>query len=274
MSERFTRLEVERVKKIYYQIERKVCPNCQKILSGKVKNAFPRVSMSNELVVELAEQHYWLGRSLGQITERFGLSYATVSESLHRIGEKLKPHIEKLKELFRRSEVRHADETGWRTDGGNGYAGYFGSAEMSLYLFRQTRSARVVEEVFGKELLKGVVVVDQYAGYNARAVFDAILLCPVVTQTGRFSQRFPQESGASKLHWTDEKAVESSDEIEKRRIERSQISAESQAHQRANLEVKQSPSQTSGGQNLARFLCRKSGKIISKVSKCEDTGRK
>ena len=159
-------LEVERVKKIYYEIERKVCPKCQKILSGKVKNAFPRVSMSNELVVEVAEQHYWLGRSLGQIARRFGLSYATVAESLQRIGQKLKPNLEKLKELFRQSKVRHADETGWRTDGGNGYAWYFGSAEMSLYLFRQTRSASVVEEVFGKEQLSGVVVVDQYAGYN------------------------------------------------------------------------------------------------------------
>lgn len=159
-------LEVERVKKIHYTIERKKCSKCQKIISGKVKNAFPRVSLSSELVVEIAEQHYWLGRSLGQITSRFGLSYATVSASLERIGEKLKPNLEKLKEIFRQSEVRHADETGWRTDGGNGYAWYFGSDEMSLYLFRQTRSASVVEEVFGREQLSGVLVVDQYAGYN------------------------------------------------------------------------------------------------------------
>lgn len=159
-------LEVERVKKIHYTIERKVCPKCRQIFSGKVKNAFPRVGLSNELVVEIAEQHYWLGRSLGQIADRFGLSYATVSESLQRIGQKLKPNVEKLKELFRDSEVRHADETGWRTDGSNGYAWYFGSAQMSLYLFRQTRSATVVEEVFGKKQLNGVLVVDQYAGYN------------------------------------------------------------------------------------------------------------
>lgn len=159
-------LESERVKKIHYTIERKKCPKCQQILSGKVKNAFPRVSLSNELVVEVAEQHYWLGRSLGQIAERFGLSYATLVESLRRIGQLLKPNLKKLKELFRQSEVRHADETGWRTDGGNGYAWYFGSDEVSLYLFRQTRSASVVEEVFAKEQLKGVLVVDQYAGYN------------------------------------------------------------------------------------------------------------
>ena len=159
-------LEIERVKKIYYTIKRKQCPNCRKIVSGKVKNAFPRVSMSNELVVEVAEQHYLLGRSLGQIAERFDLSYPTVAESLRRIGQKLKPNLERLKQLYRLSQVRHADETGWRTDGSNGYAWYFGSAETSLYLFRNTRSGKVVAEVFGTEQLSGVLVVDQYAGYN------------------------------------------------------------------------------------------------------------
>jgi transposase len=159
-------LERERVKKIQYQIERKKCPICQKIVSGKVTNAFARVSLSNELVVEVAEQHYLLGRSLGQISERFKLSEATVCASLKRIGKKLKPNLELLKEIYRKSKVRHADETGWRTNGGNGYAWYFGAKEVSLYLFRLTRSASVVEEVFGAEHLEGVLGVDQYAGYN------------------------------------------------------------------------------------------------------------
>lgn len=159
-------LERERVRKIQYTIERRKCPNCQKIVSGQVRNAFSRVSLSNELVLEVAEQHYSLGRSLGQIATRFNLSYATLVESLRRIGQKLKPSLEKLKMHFRQSEVKQADETVWRTDGGNGYAWYFGSREVSLYLFRQTRSASVVREICGKEPLKGVLVVDQYSGYN------------------------------------------------------------------------------------------------------------
>ncbi len=56
--------------------------------------------------------------------------------------------------------------TGWRTDGGNGYSWYFGSKEVSLFLFRATRSASIPKEVLGKEPLAGVLVVDRYAGYN------------------------------------------------------------------------------------------------------------
>ena len=64
-------VEVEKLRKAYYSIERKVCPKCRKTLSGKVENVMPRMSMSNELMVEVAEQHYILGRTLGQISRAF-----------------------------------------------------------------------------------------------------------------------------------------------------------------------------------------------------------
>lgn len=113
-----------------------------------------------------AEQHYVLGRTLGQIAERFGINYSTLAESLKRIGKLLESSLERLKTDYRQSLVRHADETGWRTDGGNGYSWYFGSPNVSLNLFRATRSASVVREVLGTAKLGGVLVVDRYDGYN------------------------------------------------------------------------------------------------------------
>jgi transposase len=144
-------LEREQVKKVYYTIERKICPQCRRTVSGRVGNALARVALSNELVAEVAEQHYVLGRTLGQIAERFSINYSTLAESLKRIGKLLEPSLEKLKTDYRQSAVRHADETGWRTDGGNGYSWYFGAENVSLHLFRETRSASVVREVLGTE---------------------------------------------------------------------------------------------------------------------------
>jgi hypothetical protein len=159
-------LEREQVRKVYYELERKKCPKCRRLVSGKVGKAFPRMSLSNELITEVAEQHYVLGRTLGQIAERFALNYSTLADSLKQIGKKLAPCLEKLMREYQDSLVRHADETRWRTDGGNGYSWYFGSEKVSLHLFRETRSARVVREVFGVEQLGGILVVDPYAGYN------------------------------------------------------------------------------------------------------------
>jgi transposase len=159
-------LQQEQLRKLFYQIERKRCPQCQKIVAGKVLLALPRATLSNSLLVELAYQHYVLGRTLGQIAEKLSLNYSTLVDSFKRVGKLLKPGLEKLKEDYRQAPVRHADETSWRTDGGNGYSWYFGSQDVSLHLFRETRGGRVVKEVLGQEKLAGVLVVDRYASYN------------------------------------------------------------------------------------------------------------
>jgi transposase len=78
----------------------------------------------------------------------------------------LEPVIPKLIDAYRRAPVRHADETGWRTDGGNGYAWLFCTPGLSLYRFRSTRAASVVKDALGTRRLRGVLVVDRYAGYN------------------------------------------------------------------------------------------------------------
>ena len=62
--------------------------------------------------------------------------------------------------------VRHADETGWRTDGKSGYAWLFCTPTLSLFLFRSSRSAKVPQQVLGDQPLAGVLVVDRYNGYN------------------------------------------------------------------------------------------------------------
>src|SRR6185369_3750700 len=104
-------IERESVKKLYYQSERKVCPPCRKTWRGKVGNAMPRASLSNELIVEAAEQHYVLGRTLDQISERLAINDATLLSSLKRLGNLLKPCLEKLFADYQRALVRHADET-------------------------------------------------------------------------------------------------------------------------------------------------------------------
>ena len=202
-------MEGERVRKIYYEIERKACRQCRQIVAGKVESAMPRAALSNRLVAEVAEQHYVLGRTLGQIAERLGINYSTLSESLKRIGKVLEPGLERLKSDYRQAAVRHADETGWRTDGAGGYSWYFGSQAVSLHLFRETRGASVAKEVFGGEQLPGVLVVDRYNGYNRVPCqiqyCYAHLLREIKDLESEFeaSQEVKNYTRAMKLHLTD-----------------------------------------------------------------------
>ena len=66
------------------------------------------MSLSNELITEVAEQPYVLGRTLGQIAERFALPFSTLADGLQRIGKKLEPAIESLKSAYRKSKGRQA----------------------------------------------------------------------------------------------------------------------------------------------------------------------
>ncbi len=154
------------VKRVLYRLERKECPCCGVRLQATAPGVLPKSMLSNQLLTEIVDAHYVHGIPLGRVCARWQLNYGTVIQALHRLGGLCAPVMEELKSDYRQAFVRHADETTWRTDGESGYCWLFASERVSLHLYRSTRSARVVEEVLGKERLAGYLVVDRYAGYS------------------------------------------------------------------------------------------------------------
>jgi len=155
-----------KVERIVYRLQRKRCPHCRNVVQASVPGLMPKSQYGNGLLSHVAVQHYLYGVTLGQMERQMGIGYGSLVDALHQLARRLEPVIPKLIIAYRQSPVRHADETGWRTDGGNGYAWLFCTPTLSLYRFRQTRSASVAKEMLGARRLKGVLVVDRYAGYN------------------------------------------------------------------------------------------------------------
>jgi hypothetical protein len=155
-----------RVEWILYRVERKHCPHCGKVVQGNPPGLLPKCQYGNGLLAHVAVQHYLYGVTLGQLERQTGLGYGSLIDALHQLARRFEPVLPKLLTAYRRARVRHADETGWRNDGGNGYAWLFCTPDMSLFRFRGTRAASVVQEVLGRRRLGGVLVVDRYAGYN------------------------------------------------------------------------------------------------------------
>jgi hypothetical protein len=114
----------------------------------------------------VAIQHYGHGAPLGRIEDQLGIGHGTLVQALHQLRRGLKDVPDRLIEVYRSAPVKHADETGWRNDGHNGYAWLFCTPDLSLYRFRQTRSAQVPQQVLGSAPLPGVLVVDRYNAYN------------------------------------------------------------------------------------------------------------
>ncbi len=154
------------IKKIIYHIIRKKCRKCGQLFESKPPGVMPRNLFGNQLIVYIAIEHYIKGKTLGALEKELGISFGTLMGILHSLAKILKDIPDILIEEYRGSLVRHADETGWRNDGDNGYAWLFATENISIFRFRHTRAGKVAREVLGDEKLDGVLVVDRYAGYN------------------------------------------------------------------------------------------------------------
>jgi hypothetical protein len=156
--------------KLLYHLHHKVCTKCRKEWRAKAPSVLPKSLYGNEITAQTAVMHYVHGIPMGRITEMTGIPLGSLIDIFHRLARYLAPVMGTLKEAYRQSPVKHADETGWRNDGRSGYAWLFCTTTLSIFLFKNTRSASVPKGVFGEERLPGVLVVDRYNAYNKAPV--------------------------------------------------------------------------------------------------------
>ncbi len=91
------------------------------------------------------------------------VSAGAIIGALHQVAHAGAAMCVRIREEIRGSPVAHADETGWREDGVNGYVWTF-CTPTTRYFVRGSRAGKMVEDVLGKEFA-GVLVSDFYAGY-------------------------------------------------------------------------------------------------------------
>ena len=86
----------------------------------------------------------WYLRTVHQLR----LSVGAIVAAIHRMAQQARPAVSGILERIRGSPVVHADETGWREDGANGYVLTF-STPTDRYFLRRGRGKSVVDEVLG-----------------------------------------------------------------------------------------------------------------------------
>ncbi len=102
------------------------------------------------------------------LADLHGLRVSTGEEVhlLHRVAAHGAPAVEHLRDQACQRPVAHADETGWREAGHNGYAWLLATPEGERYVERhQSRAGAVANALLGEDF-SGVLVTDFYAGYN------------------------------------------------------------------------------------------------------------
>jgi transposase len=114
-------------------------------------------NMSVNLIQAHLQTFYGLHLSVGEIVE-----------ILHQQADLGEDEYGQIKQNILASDVVYADETGGRQSGINGYFWNFSNQKFQFLLYRKSRSAKVVKEVFGEggQDFNGVCVSDFYTSYN------------------------------------------------------------------------------------------------------------
>jgi hypothetical protein len=93
------------------------------------------------------------------------LSVGAVTDAGRRLADRAAPVMTDLQAAIRASPVVHADETGWREDGHNGYVWTFSTPEARLFL-RGNRAKPMLTRGLG-DSFAGVLVSDFYGVYTS-----------------------------------------------------------------------------------------------------------
>jgi transposase len=107
-----------------------------------------------------------------QGVHRLRISTGEIVELLHDAAQATQAAVDALREQMRMSPVLHADETGWRQDGQNGYAWVFatpGVDGIRYYEHDHSRGQAVVQRIVGApegQQSSACLISDFYCGYN------------------------------------------------------------------------------------------------------------
>ena len=112
-----------------------------------------------ELRLPVAAIQWFLGA-----VHRGELSVGAIVAALDRVAARATDTVATIRDAIRASPVVHADETGLREDGANGYLWSF-STPTERYFVRAGRNKEVVDAVLGPAFA-GVLVTDVYAAYD------------------------------------------------------------------------------------------------------------
>ena len=114
--------------------------------------------------------------------ELFGLNFVPASALGfdRKATGRGRPIYEDLRDKIRASDVVHADETSWRSDGVGHFVWFAGNENLAFFHIDRHRSADVAQTIFG-ENFDGTLVRDRYAAYNGIGVDWQVCLAHIIT---------------------------------------------------------------------------------------------
>ncbi len=137
------------------------CPCCRKVVESRGENQppaadLPHAQLGLNALATAMMMRVCYRLPFRQVTRVFldlpglKISPGAIVKQIRRVGQWLQKQYHRLKWAIRAAGVVHADETGWRTNGKNGYLWTLSTADHTLFHVDRSRSAKVIAELLGK----------------------------------------------------------------------------------------------------------------------------
>ena len=183
--------------RIIFNLHKRYCPKCRKSFTAQPPGVLPRSFYGNRLIAKAINMHYVHGIPVERVCDLLGIGSGSIAGIFQRVARLFVDVPHKLVEHYRQAPVKHADETGWRTNGKNGYVWLFATDKLSIFQFGKNRSAQVPLSIFGKDPLPGTLIVDRYNGYNKVPCAIQYCYAHLLRDVEDLEKEFPDDSEVS-----------------------------------------------------------------------------
>ncbi len=157
----------------HHQIVARTCPRCRRLvlpadpLAGVVRGKQRFGVRLQSVIATLREALRVPVRGIQRLLHHLfdlRLSLGAITAASDRVAAAGQAEVTAIRDRIRGSPWVHADETGWRQNGVNGYASTF-CTPTERYFVRRGRTKDVVDEVLGADFA-GVLCSDFYGAYH------------------------------------------------------------------------------------------------------------
>jgi len=171
-----TRLKlVLRAETTRYDIHRKRCKKCNRIVEKDVPNVLPHCQFDLNIMLLVMYLKLGLRLSCSRVCEYFltihdlKMCPSTVTHTLKLLAREFGDYYAYLEKSVKFARVKHTDSTSWRIKGNNYFLWVFIAYGIVLYKIRKRNNSKSALTVFGTKQKGNTLVIDRHSALRALA---------------------------------------------------------------------------------------------------------
>ena len=165
-----------------YDIHRKYCTNCKKLVEPDVPNVLPHARFGLNIMLLIMYLRLGLRLPGNKVCDylltlyRVSISEGEIVHVLKQLALAFGDYYAHLERIVKLARVKHSDSTGWRVNGKNYFAWVFIACGVVLYKIRKRNNHKVPLSVFGTKQKGNVLVVDRFSAFRTLAQKTGLLI--------------------------------------------------------------------------------------------------